>query len=128
MFDFGCLRWVQKFPSLPNGFRVLLLATRMSFLSSVTLTYVINVRFETARWLLEFQVECAKHVSVFEAMAMYEHLLNLDSVFRPIFSFCLEVMLFRITLSHEGVCLGDVFAGRVSSLVRWCERYFVRHQ
>ena len=72
---------------------------------------------------------------------MYEHLLNLDSVFCPILPFALEDMLFRITLSDE-VCVFvrrfrwqsfdiqhhgmDVHRG--SSLVRWCERFFGRRQ
>ena len=50
-------------------------------------------------------------MSVFEAMAMYEHLLNFDSVFCPIVLFGLEDVLFRIALFRRGVCLGDVFAG-----------------
>ena len=71
---------------------------------------------------------------------MYEHLLNLDRVFCSILSFGLEDMLFRITLS-DGVCVWETFRGqpfdiqhhgmdvhRGSSLVRWCERFFGRHQ
>ena len=69
--------------------------------------------------------DAQKHVSVFEAMAMYEHLLNFDSVFCPIVLFGLEDVLFRITLSdqHHGF---DVH--HVSSLVLLCERFFGRHQ
>ena len=43
---------------------------------------------------------------------MNEHLLNLDNVFCPIFSFGLEAMLFRITLSHE-VCVWETFSPAV---------------
>ena len=74
---------------------------------------------------------------------MYEHLLNLDSVFCPILSFGLADMLFRIELSNE-VCVcvfGRHFRGRpfdiqhhgmdvhrFSRLVRWRERFFGRYQ
>ena len=43
---------------------------------------------------------------------MYEHLLNLDSVFCPILSFSLEDMLFRIRLSDE-VCVWETFSRAV---------------
>ena len=51
-------------------------------------------------------------MSVFEAMAMYEHVLNLDSVFCAKLLFGLEDMLFRIMLSDE-VCVWETFSKAV---------------
>ena len=98
----GCPCWVHKFPSLPIGFRGLCERHTCRFVGHVDLRYQRTFRdppvgYWNSNW------DAQKHVSVFEAMAMYEHLLSLDSVFCPILSFGLEDMLFRIALSDE-VC------------------------
>ena len=116
---------MRKFPSLPIGVRGALLATHMSFRRARWPTLSTDVS-RSVCWVLEFQLGCAKHVSVLEAMAMYEHLLNLDSVFCANLSFGLEDMLFRMMLSDE-VCVLETFSRgnqSTSSTMGWMYTVF----
>ena len=105
MFDLGVFVGFTSFPVSQFGSKGFVGNTYV--VSSVTLTYVINVRFEIRP--LGSGIPIGMRKTCLRAMEMYEHLLNLDSVFSANLPFGLDDMLFRIALSDE-VCVWETFS------------------